>query len=549
MRITVYAGIVHNKEEDLWEMRFSFPFDPATIAKIKQLPRARWSPENKEWRVPFSEMGLYLARALIPELVLDEDLQRIASNLDQRFKDTAKIISKENGSILPGLPQFLLPYQRTGVEFLVRCENAILADDMGVGKTMQAIFYATLWQPRIVLCPASVKYFWRDEISRCFPSHSVQVISGTSDTTQQDAEWTILNYDILACYLDALLERQFGVLLADEAHHCRTLEAIRTKAFLSIATRVPRVVCISGTPLINRPLDLFPLLVATKKLPLNAKHFFGLRYCGGHQEYVPIRGGRGRKRAVWKYNGSSNTEELKHYLKSFMIRRTRAEIRNDLPPMLRTILTVDLDNLDEYLLEKNEVLEWLNQEQAASYNTKLVRINALRMKSAIGKISMVNERLGDIKEAGEKAVVFSSFLKPLYALHNQNAESILFEGKMNERQRHEAVSRFQNDPDCHFAFCSLDAGGEGITLTAANHLFFLDLPWMPSKLAQGEARLQRHGQQRTVNVIYVLGKGTVDEVMARVLSRKAATIDAIVDDESAMKEMLEEVEQYLVNYP
>jgi SWI/SNF-related matrix-associated actin-dependent regulator 1 of chromatin subfamily A len=446
----------------------------------------------------------------------------------------------------------LFPYQREDIRFLRGLKTGIVGHEPGLGKTRLGIGFGLDHYPVLVVCPASVKFFWQEQILEAHHA-AVKVVDGQKDALDLLAPWTIINYDLLGYYADRIIRNlKPQTVIADEAHRLANMGTAWTQHFHQIAAAAERVLCLSGTPIRNRPLDLFSLLLAVKQVRLQEQSYFKVRYNGGKLKDIYIAGGRGKTRKVWEYTGATHVEELKEFCAPFFIRRTKQEVLKDLPPILRTHLMVDITTSKEYREALQEFREWMASDgRTSGQQTHLVRINKLRQLSARGKVEATQEQIEDAVSAGKKAVVFCSFLDPLHLLANRYTpqKHILLEGAVSARERTEMIERFQRDPECQVAVVSLDAGGEGVTLTAADTCIFMDLPWLPAKIAQGEGRLSRIGQRNTVNSLFILGHGTVDEALARVLRTKADVVEKFLEEGAALGFVLKEVEAALMGLP
>jgi SWI/SNF-related matrix-associated actin-dependent regulator 1 of chromatin subfamily A len=233
----------------------------------------------------------------------------------------------------------LFPHQIEGVAFLLGRRRAILADDMGLGKTRQAIVslrHAAPGGPYLVVCPASVKRNWVREIEMAAPGASTLIVEGRADVVV-DAEWVVVNYDILGTHADALGCVPWAGLVLDEAHYLKNHTSARSKLARQLAERAvaaapnePAVYLLTGTPLTNRPRDLFVLLQLVRH-PLGRSFLsFAKRYCAAE-----------KGKYGWKTDGASNLEELTVQLHGVMLRRSKDQVLA-LPPKLRTWLAVDV---------------------------------------------------------------------------------------------------------------------------------------------------------------------------------------------------------------
>ena len=238
----------------------------------------------------------------------------------------------------------LFPHQIEGVAFLLGRRRAILADDMGLGKTRQAIVslrHASPGGPYLVVCPASVKRNWAREIELAAPGASVRIVEGTAPAPAADAEWTVVNYDILSKHIGALGRVPWAGIVFDEAHYLKNHTSARSRLARQLAERAaataehePAVYLLTGTPLTNRPRDLFVLLQLVGHSLGRSFLSFAKRYCAAEKTDFG-----------WKTDGASNLEELTVQLHGVMLRRSKDQVLS-LPPKIRTWMPVDVPTRD-----------------------------------------------------------------------------------------------------------------------------------------------------------------------------------------------------------
>jgi len=436
----------------------------------------------------------------------------------------------------------LFPHQIEGVAFLLGRRRAILADDMGLGKTRQAIValrYTSPGGPYLVVCPASVKRNWAREIALAIPGTSVRVIEGGGAVPPGDVEWTIVNYDILSKHIGAFGRTPWAGLVFDEAHYLKNHTSARSRLARQLAEhaaanapREPAVFLLTGTPLTNRPRDLFVLLQLVGHSLGRSFLSFAKRYCAAE-----------RTEYGWKTDGASNIEELTVQLHGVMLRRSKDEVLA-LPPKLRTWLPVDVPP-GTGAREIRKVVDLLLGRRggvsgdigAADDNRTRTRLLALltkaRQQLATAKVHAATDFVSGAVDQGEKVIVFSCFDEPLQQLAKDFGDAaVLVTGRTPVRSRQAIVDRFQEDDSVRVFLANIIAGGVGLNLTAASQVVFNDLDWVPANHWQAEDRAYRIGQTRTVNVTYLVGSGTVDDFVQSVLETKAALVSAVVDGEA-----------------
>ena len=438
------------------------------------------------------------------------------------------------------LAEGLYPHQIEGVAFLLGRRRAILADDMGLGKTRQAIVslrHTAPDGPYLVVCPASVKRNWAREIAIAAPDTTTHVIEKSAER-YADQTWVIVNYDILSKHIDALARQPWAGLVFDEAHYLKNHRSIRSRLARQLADRVKAgraagpapVYLLTGTPLTNRPRDLFVLLQLVEH-PLGRSFLsFAKRYCAAE-----------RNEYGWQTRGASNLEELTVQLHGVMLRRSKDQVLA-LPPKLRTWLPVevpkgtgvrDMRKVIELLIGTREVAPGSSIDDRRLRGRLLHAVTVARETLAAAKVDSTIDFVTGAVEQGEKVIVFSCFEEAIQKLAKQFAgSSVLLTGKIPAGHRQTLVDRFQQDEGVRVFLGNIIAAGIGINLTAATQVVFNDLDWVPANHWQAEDRAYRIGQTRTVNVTYMVAAGTIDDFVRGVLEKKAALVSAVVDGTS-----------------
>ena len=427
---------------------------------------------------------------------------------------------------VPGLGGELKPFQRAGVRYMLAQRRAFLADEQGLGKTIEALaaIEADGAYPAVVVCPASLKLNWLREIERWLPGRGVRVLMGTGRSSLPLAEINVVNYDILAARLEELRALQPRALVLDESHYCKNAAAKRTRAVQRLAAAVPRdglVMALTGTPVMNRP----PELIAQLRI-LGRLNDFG----SGAQFGRRFRGPDAHLRLHW------------HLRARCFVRRLKSEVLPQLPAKTRAVVPVELTNEAEYRLAERDVVAWLQSQPldlrtldakvaAALRAERLVRLNALKLLAARGKLHGALAWIHDFLSSGERLVVFAHHREIQHALIERFPGALHILGKDSPNAREAALRDFQ-EPDGEgnqLIVCSIDVAGQGLTLTRSSNVVFLELDWTPAKHDQAEDRCHRIGQQDAVNATYLLAADTIDETIATLLERKRAVIGAVTD--------------------
>lgn len=443
--------------------------------------------------------------------------------------------------------QTLYPHQISGVQFLLRHQRAVLADDMGLGKTRQAIVAANEAAPDglvLVICPAALKLNWAREIRLVDAASAIDVI-GTASVPATAPRWVIVNYDLLAREAERLRALPWSVVIVDEAHFIKNASQRSSQVLKLLGVtegranpagpRPPYVFLLTGTPMPNRPRDLFNLLRAVEHPTARSFVAFAKRYCAAY-----------RNDYGWVTDGASNLAELNLLLKEVMLRRTKDEVL-DLPPKIRSFVPVSLEG-DGAQKASVAFAEWFGAAPSDRPNDKafLGQLSKLRHTLHKAKHKACAERIRDVLASGRKVVVFCCYQDGV-TRHKKalGARAVTITGSDDAAARMAAVDAFQHDPSVEVALCNLIAGGVGITLTAGTHVIFQDLDWVPANHLQAEDRCYRLGQHASVTVEYLMGAGTLDGYIARLLDAKMALIAAVEAKDLPETSFLEDLQRDL----
>lgn len=520
--------------------------------------------EMKRWVFTDSLFVPVLAERF-PEVEIDPEVESIVKN-EQSWANEQKKKNQHIDEIrtktdtnfhVKGLKKELYPYQKVGVEFLVASGGrAIVADAPGLGKTAQALGLIKHqgYKRTLVVCPASVKFAWASEVEK-WTRLSSQVIDSKTDLAKIDPEiniW-IINYDILKKHHAQLSKIRFDCIVGDECQLIKSTAAIRTKAFRNISREINSIVLLSGTPLLSRPSELFSLLNIIDQKTWNNWYEFARKYCAAHQTRWGL-----------DTSGASNIEELHARIRRYFIRRDKTEVLKELPPktFINVPVQLDKDIAREYDMAANNLATYLREYSGkqpaaiakAMAAEKLTQLNVLRQLNAIGKVSTAIELVESILDAGEKVLVFCSFVEPLETLKTHFKEkSVILTGKTQVVERGEIVNKFQKDPNVQVFLGGIRSAGVGITLTAASNVIFLDYSWNPADHQQAQDRVHRPGQiAESVNIYQLVAMNTIDEDLKEILDNKQDIFDQVIDgkvgESMASDAMASAVKRVLKNY-
>lgn len=418
-----------------------------------------------------------------------------------------------------------LPYQETGIKWMAARKACLNADDMGLGKTIQALGCINA-HPEVssvlVVCPASVKIHWRRKAAEWVVNPAVEVV--------------VTNYERLTA---DHLDRAWDLAILDEAHYIKNPKTARAKRCMQInaAARI----ALTGTPIVNRPIDLFGILCWLRPDLFNrlTKQSFAVRYCDAGMKIIRFWK-RGRDRAVlitksvWDESGASHLDELAYKMSNLMIRRSKAEVLPDLPPVRHQVL--DLESTRAAVLHAVTAADLsLDFETQTRDLLDIVKaqwneLSEVRHIMGVEKAHLSLPFLRDCVESSGHIVVFAYHRDVIEILTDglQEYGAVKIEGDMSERNRQASIDSFQRNPDVRVIVCQLQAGGVGLTLTAASHICFVEWDWSPSTIEQCIARCHRIGQKNSVLVHYLALANSLDARMARLLVKKQSIINQAI---------------------
>lgn len=470
--------------------------------------------------------------------------------------------SKYN-DVLAKMDKKLFAHQEIAIKFLLTRKGCILADDMGLGKSMSSIVSAIESGAKkiLILCPSSAKINWEREINVFDPDTAI-----VDGKVWKEDRFTIINYDILKNFHTLpkdkkegvipntqMLDAKFDLIIIDEAHYLKNNDSIRGNIMVDLINRsaVERVWLLSGTPVANRPMDFYNLLKLIKSpLVENWKHYV-VRYCEGKQFYRTLK--NGKKKQIWLTDGASNLEELHAKTKNIMLRRLKQDVL-DMPdkiisPMYhmmdKSALKRYNDLWDEYIQKK------ISEGKRVGHLQKdLVELILLRQFIALEAIKYTIEMAENTIESGNKLIIFTTFKEEQEELARHFGKlAVRHNGEMSTKAKQKSVDEFQNNPNVKIFIGNIISAGVAITLTQATVVIFNSFDWVTGNNEQGEDRCYRIGQKNNVNIYYQLFVETISERMWSTLMNKKDVINQILgttttkeaETELIMEKILEEI--------
>ena len=565
---------------EIVEANVNFSLPPSILNIFREF-KARYIKEEQIWNISYIKY-IYLYKALqnikdikiilkpIPELSINFIYQIDNTNIlkfytqynEKEKKKVSFIIdySKEIEHSIEELPnklkKTLYDFQKEGINFGIEKNGRLLiADEMGIGKTIQAIGIMTIYKedwPVLILCPSSLKFSWRDEIKNWLSEiinlekEDIQVFKTSKDIIKSGEKFYIISYDLAIRNINIIQEKKFKCAIADEAHYMKNLDAKRSKLLIPILQRCKRLILLTGTPILAKPVEIYPLLTALRPDFFHSFKQFGERFCNPIQTIYGLN-----------WNGNDNIRELHFILKKIMIRRLKNEVLSQLPPkkrqkieiqtdtkiinQIKVILKSKKDKLKNFINseEKTKEIEKktdLNEENSEDSESILSTFNKAYTLTGKAKIKGITDYITYLINNSCKFLVFAHHIEILNSIEETvkktKVEYVRIDGKISSEKKEERVKKFQKDPSCLVAILGITACATGITLTKASTIIFAELHYTPAIMIQAEDRAHRIGQENNcVNIHYLFGSDTLDEIIYSKLNEKFMIFSETMDNQ------------------
>lgn len=444
-------------------------------------------------------------------------------------------------------------YQREGICFGLEHKRIIIGDEPGLGKTLQSIGIVDTANayPCLVICPSSLKINWQREFEK-FTDKSALVLDNNVRTTwgyllsMGVHQVAIVNYESLRKFFvwdirggkqfrlkDVVFNPQiqaFKSIIIDESHRVKDPSAQQTIFTKGLSVGKDWCILLSGTPVVNRPEDLIAQLSIMNRLgEFGGRAKFIADYCTDPEPAVPL------------------SELSRQLYNTCMIRREKAKVLPQLPDKTRVDLYIEISNDKEYNLAAEDLAAYLQEyTECTDWEIRrkmrmeaLVRFMTLRSLATKGKIAQAVDFIRTFLDSGKKLIVFCSLHEIVDELQKIFPRAVTVTGRDSAVSKQASVDAFQNNPNVQLIICSIKAAGVGLTLTAASDVAFIELAWTYADCCQCEDRAHRIGQKDNVTCYYLLGRGTIDHTIYRLIHRKKSIANEIMnaDDEIPTDEM------------
>lgn len=550
-------------------LRVQFPYREQVVAAVKEIPGRKFhsaicscgkcAPPRPYWSVPFRQglLGEVLRFASKWQFAIDPRVRELVERDAKREAEEERLaeLPLDVDIDLGGAEKQLYPFQRVGVWYATRQQRVLIGDEPGLGKTVQALCSIRLLAayPAIIICPATLKLNWAREAYKWLPGKFVQTIRSSRDYVRP-ADVFIINYDLLKARREhdkapweldglayALKNRDPKMIVLDESHYIKTPSAQRTIACKLMARGTTFRILLSGTPILNRPQELkTQLQILGWMKQFGGVEMFERLYCAA-------------KQTDYGYNahGASNLQDLNRRLRATcFIRRKKSDVYKQLPAKQHAQIDLEIDNRVEYDMAVKSLREWLMSQglfakaDKAGSAEQLSKINYLKQLAARGKLKQACKWIDDfLEDSEEKILIFAWHQEIVEALAARYKVRPIY-GPVSLAERQKIVDEFQSNESVRVCVLNMQAGGVGLTLTAASNVAFLELGWTPAIHEQAEDRCHRIGQEDQVTAWYLIGTGTIDEDILELLSEKRAIVGAATDGEGAEQtNMLHELKE------
>ena len=530
-----------------YAMFVSFNYNTDIVEMIRALPTRYWNKETREWEIPTKRFKDLVTALSDQNILISGDLTKLCDNKPKLCKDIEGFSFKTEPFC----------HQVDGFNFGMTHTKWLLGDEQGLGKTKQVIDIAVAQKLQynyphcLIVCGVNgLKWNWLNEIR----THSNEtgwilgqryrngklVVGSTEDKVDDiqnidkiDSYFIITNVESLrnpkiqSRLNELCADGTIPMVAIDEIHKCKNPSSQQGKGILKLQPEYR--VAMTGTPLMNTPMDLYIVLrwLGYEKHPFYA---FKNHYC--------VMGGYGGYEIV----GYKNLNEIQEQLADIMLRRRKEEVL-DLPEKIyvdeyvemtpkqeqvyKEIFTEIKMNIDKIKMASNPLAELIRMRQATGYTGIL---SSTILESA--KIDRLEELVEESVSNNKKVVIFSNWTQmtnPVWARLSKKFKGVIITGETPDVQRQVDVNHFQNNPECVFALGTTGAMGTGITLTAGTVVVFLDEPWTMASKQQAIDRCHRIGTQSNITIYTIMCKNTIDERIHDIVEKKGIMSDALID--------------------
>lgn len=549
------------REKDYW---YFGALEKSVYKNLKLISSFKRNATNKEIYIKSDLAKNFLLKEFVSDNEIEEvdSLSIVRPGCKAEIKPYKELLSRKDIELLiDSLPLLKKPrsYQMDYLYYAVNHGNHINGSSVGTGKSLCSVLYAEMLDlfPCMVVCPASVKSGWLREWKETNPNRRVSIISTSSPPEDFEADVIVINYDILGervtkengktsleIRLDGMKKKSFSLVIADEIHFLKNRKSIRSKSFKKLIHKVPSVIGLTGTLIMNRPAELLNILMLIGRIKEIAPddqyhHYFFERYCNMKETNFGL-----------DISGASNIKELNRLLKEccyFQV--SKRDALKELPPISENVVECEITNKRAYKKAKGDLLQFIEDKfkdeekvEKAARAEFLVKLSTLKQLSLEGKEKFIKKWVEEWMEANEeeKLLVFASQSTILTKIAGEFKEGLLITGGTTTKKRDEILQKFFLQKESRVLFANIGCLGTGVDglQKVCSNMAILELPPRPSDLVQVIGRLERSGQENPVTIQYLLSPETIDQDLWEMLKGKKDVTDMLnkgfQDDTSLM---------------
>lgn len=549
------------REKDYW---YFGALEKSVYKNLKLISSFKRNATNKEIYIKSDPAKDFLLKEFVSDNEIEEvdPLSIVRPGCKAEIKPYKELLSRKDIELLiDNLPLLKKPrsYQMDYLYYAVNHGNHINGSSVGTGKSLCSVLYAEMLDlfPCMVVCPASVKSGWLREWKETNPNRRVSIISTSSPPEDFEADVIVINYDILGkrvtkengktsleIRLDGMKKKSFSLVIADEIHFLKNRKSIRSKSFKKLIHKVPSVIGLTGTLIMNRPAELLNILMLIERIKEIAPedqyhHYFFERYCNMKETNFGM-----------DISGASNIKELNRLLKEccyFQV--SKRDALKELPPISENVVECEITNKRAYKKAKGDLLQFIEDKfkdeekvEKAARAEFLVKLSTLKQLSLEGKEKFIKKWVEEWMEANEeeKLLVFASQSTILTKIAEEFKEGLLITGGTTTKKRDEILQKFFSQKESRVLFANIGCLGTGVDglQKVCSNMAILELPPRPSDLVQVIGRLERSGQENPVTIQYLLSMETIDRDLWEMLKGKKDITDMLnkgfQDDTSLM---------------
>jgi len=561
-----------------------FPYNEQIIDRIRELPpeTRKWHGAEKTWELKTSalyelikkykgskkiyfDFGNPDSRRIFADKIKkiekeEEEKKKLLADLEKKKEHWIKWKKELEENYLKYWGQLhkhlkdgvqLYPHQVIAAMFLNETKNALISHEMGIGKSLSSIAYVEMndFEKVLVITPNSLKFNYYNEVEKFTDSKAHIVKWKKNKYTIDESKYIIVNYEFFNPSSKKKVDDKWkklgidvlDVVICDESHRIKNTKSNTYKNFKRLfgkpdifRNKKMSKVFMTGTPAPNRAYELYTVLNQISPLDFQTKRYFYEYYCGMYYDLDEFR---------WVSNNSqAKLEELYHKIAPYTHRKRKKDVLTDLPDKIYQRVMLEMKNKDYKIYSDIEdgVANDFVKEPTANPLTKMIN---LRQYTSHLKVNEISELIDNILETGEKIVVVDVFKETLYELYEKYKDVAgLHTGDQTVEERADIVKRFQdmNDPMKIF-FGSIQTCNYGLTLTAANKLFLISVPYSVGEFDQVADRLHRISQKNAVNIYALIFPDTIDDYVYSSIEDKRSEILKVIDNEDYKAEINDSV--------